>query len=157
MDSEGENLVDDVPVATEVSKPIKKAKKRPPQAGVDEFWTKFQTSFPGKVETILPKNIYAKAKAAKNPKGSIPSQGAGKSYEEASAECIATVDKIAAECRRVNLKYRDPHFDIEWDLKRAKRDCLDGLVQSDWELAPRSVKRVAVRVAEMTSNCSTDS
>ena len=132
MDSDGENLVDDVPVETELSKPIKKAKKRPPQAGVDAFWAKFQTTFPGKVDTILPKNIFAKAKAAKNLKGTISSQGAGKSYEEASAECIATVDKIAAECRRVNLKYRDPHFDIEWDLKRDKRDCLDGLVQSDW-------------------------
>ncbi|MCJ1463819.1 hypothetical protein MMC07_002428 [Pseudocyphellaria aurata] len=143
MESDGENLVDDVPVETEVSKPIKKSKKRPPQVGVDEFWAKFQTTFPGKVDTILPKNIYAKTKAAKNIKGTVPSQGAGKSYEEASAECIATVDKIAAECRRVNLRYRDPHFDIEWDLKRDKRDCLDGLVDSDWDLAPRSVKRVA--------------
>lgn len=155
MESDGENLVDDVPIETEVSKPIKKMKKHPPQAGVDEFWAKFQTTFPGKVDTILPKNIYAKAKAAKNLKGLVPSQGAGKSYEEASAECIATVNKIASECRRVNLKYRDPHFDIEWDLKRAKRDCLDGLVQSDWELAPRSVKRVGVGVVNMTSNRST--
>lgn len=152
MNSDVENLVDDVPVETQVSKPIKKAKKRPPQAGVDEFWAKFHSSFPGKVDTILPKNAYAKTKAAKNLKGTIPSQGAGKSYQEASAECIATVDKIAAECRRVNLKYRDPHFDIEWDLKRAKRDCLDGLVESDWELAPRSVKRVAVGAVDSTSN-----
>lgn len=155
MNSDAENLVDDVPVEIELSKPIKKAKKRPPQAGVDAFWAKFQTTFPGKVDTILPKNIYAKAKAAKNLKGTISSQGAGKSYEVASAECIATVDKIAAECRRVNLKYRDPHFDIEWDLKRGKRDCLDGLVQSDWELDPRSVKRVAVSAADMIS-CSAD-
>ena len=142
MESDGENHVN-APIET-VPTSIKKAKKRVPQAGVDEFWSKFNTGYPGKIDTILPKNFYAKTLAAKVPKGIVRSQGAGKSYEEASAECVAAVEKISAECRRVNLKYRDPHFDIEWDLKRNQRDCLDGLVSSDWELAPRSVKRVSV-------------
>lgn len=143
MDSDGENQVDTAPVET-MPAPIKRVKKRVPQAVVDEFWTKFNTEYPGKIDTILPKNFYAQTLVTKIPKGVIRSQGAGRSYEEASAECIAAVEKISAECRRVNLKYRDPHFDIEWDLKRGVRDCLDGLVSSDWELAPRSVKRVSV-------------
>ncbi len=54
------------------------------------------------------------------------------------------MEKIAKECRRVNHKYRDPHFDIEFDLKRWRRDCLDGLndLDDDEKHCPRSVKRV---------------
>ena len=52
--------------------------------------------------------------------------------------------KIARECRRINAKYRDPHFDIEFDLKRDRRDCLDSLqsTSNDDRHWPRSVKRV---------------
>lgn len=124
--------------------PARKAKKQTPQVNVDQFWTKFNTAFPGKVHTILPKDNIAKVIAAKVPQGAVHCEAAGKSYDEAAAECYAAVEKIATECRRVNLKYRDPHFDIEWDLKRGRRDCLDGLVSSDWDLAPRSVKRISV-------------
>lgn len=125
--------------------PARKVKKQLPQVTVDEFWTKFNTAFPGKVSTILPKDNVAKVEATKNLEGRLRCEAAGRSYEEAAAECIKTVEKIATECRRVNLKYRDPHFDIEWDLKRARRDCLDGLVSADWDLAPGSVKRISVR------------
>jgi len=41
--------------------------------------------------------------------------------------CRAKVEKIIEECRRVNQKYRDPHFDLEFDLKTGKRDCLESL------------------------------
>ena len=41
--------------------------------------------------------------------------------------CRAKVEKIITECRRVNQKYRDPHFDLEADLKLLVRDCLDSL------------------------------
>ncbi len=143
MDSEGEDQTANVPIEI-VSPPIKTPRKGVPQANVDKFWTKFNTAFQGKVHTVLPKNAYAQAKAAKIPEGNVQSQGAGKSYDEAAAECIAAVKKISVECRRVNLKYRDPHFDIEWDLKFSKRDCLDGLWTDDAEMAPRSVKRISV-------------
>lgn len=122
----------------------RRAKKRVPQANVDRFWTKFNTTFPGKVHTILPQNVYAQAKVATSPGGTVHSQRAGKSYIDAAAECRAAVEKISTECRRVNLKYRDPHFDIEWDLKFRKRDCLDGLIDDDVEMTPRSVKRISV-------------
>lgn len=100
--------------------------------------------FTGKVHTILPANVYAKTKAAKSPQGVVHGQGTAKSYDQAAAECRATVEKIAKECRRVNLKYRDQHFDIEADLKRNQRDCLDGLAGSGNDLNPKSVKRVPV-------------
>ncbi|KAL8632632.1 hypothetical protein Q9189_001636 [Teloschistes chrysophthalmus] len=121
--------------------PAKKVKKRIPQRNVDEFWDKFTTKFPGKIYSILPENVYAKTKAAQSPAGLVHGQATGKSYEQAAADCRAAVNKIAKECRRVNLKYRDPHFDIEFDLKRNRRDCLDSLI-GDSNLSPKSVKRV---------------
>ena len=144
MDGDPQQLEDSV-VQNSVQAPPRKVKKQTPQVNIDEFWTKFKTAHPGKVHTVLPKDNVAKREAAKAPQGPIHSQAAGKSYEEAAAECIAAVKKIAAECRRVNQKYRDPHFDIEWDLKRGRRDYLDGLVSGDWDQAPGSVKRVSVR------------
>lgn len=56
-----------------------------------------------------------------------PCTTAQSSFEEAAAMCRAKVDKIARECRRINKKYRDPHFDLEADLKLDTRDCLQSL------------------------------
>lgn len=53
--------------------------------------------------------------------------------------------KIVKECRRTNEKYRDPYFDIEFDLKWGRRDCLETLAvtnSKDSTLKPQSVKRV---------------
>jgi len=58
------------------------------------------------------------------------------SYDEAAAVCRAKVAKIVKECRRVNQKYRDPHFDLELDLKLNRRDCLDGL--DNWRDSARA-------------------
>lgn len=76
----------------------------------------------------------------------ISSQNAVAGYEEAVKLCQAKVDKIVKECRRVNQKYRDPHFDIEFDLKWGRRDCLETLPipnKKKSEFTPQSVKRVA--------------
>ena len=128
--------------------PTRKVKKRVPQVNVDEFWAKFNTEFPGKIHKILPDNKYASTKVAKTPKGPAHDQVAGKSYAEARADCISAVEKIATECRRVNMKYRDHHFDIEIDLKSGQGDFLSGLVPSEDELFPKSVKRVTVRFSQ---------
>lgn len=136
------------PALTQDIPPMKKVKKQYPQKTIDQFWEKFVTKFPGKVETILPSNIYAKSRAAKTHEGVVHGQAATKSYDEARAECVEAVNKISTECRRVNMKYRDPHFDIDFDLKWNTRNCLDGLTVDRWDevgLAPKSVKRVPVR------------
>ena len=119
-------------------------KKQVPQKTVDDFWSAFPPKHPGKVHNILPKNPYAKSRAANEPKGTVYGHGAWESYDEAKAECVASVEKIARECKRVNMRYRDPHFDIEWDLKSNKRDCLDGLLLYPDAGKPRSVKRIHV-------------
>jgi len=70
------------------------------------------------------------------------------SYDEAVRICRAKVEKTVQECRRVNSKYSDPDFDIEFDFKLGRRDCLDKLGHSsmfnknDVSLEPNSVKRV---------------
>src|SRR5437763_11531812 len=102
----------------------KKVKKQPPQADINEFWSRFNTKTPGKAFTVLPDNLFAKKTAAQVPKGAVPSQSVTESFEEAVATCKAKVEKIVAECKRVNQKYRDPHFDVEFDLKWGQRDCL---------------------------------
>jgi len=105
----------------------------------------FTTKYPGKVLSILPSDIYAKTKASKTTKGLVEGQVAAKSYNQAASECKNAVEKIAKECRRVNHKYRDPHYDIEWDLKRRARDCLCSLEDNEGNsLDPKSVKRVTV-------------
>jgi hypothetical protein len=94
--------------------------------------------------TIIPQNEYAERAAKHSRKATgITTQA---SYDEAAAVCTAKVAKIVKECRRVNQKYRDPHFDLEFDLKWGKRDTLESLrnvkdpTPSDFR--PKSVKRV---------------
>jgi len=79
------------------------------------------------------------------PKGVIKGENAVASYAEAVASCKDKVAKIVKECKRVNQKYRDPHFDIEFDLKWGVRDCLTQLANTpdiDSGFRPGSVKRV---------------
>ncbi|KAK1754677.1 calpain-8 [Echria macrotheca] len=113
-----------------------RSSQKAPQKKMDEFWARFTTKAPGKATTLLPKNEYAEAlarrRAAKLQKSSTPTESTGTasaqaSFDEAAAKCRAKVDKIIAECRRVNQKYRDPHFDLEFDLKTGRRDCLESL------------------------------
>ena len=127
--------------------PVRLPKKQNPQKTIDDFWDHFTTNFPGKVHTILPQNVFAKSKAAHQPKGLVRGRAAIRSYEEAYNECKAAVEKIAKECRRVNMRYRDPHFDIEFDLKQnsGDRECLEGFGYSPAEpFMPCSVKRIPV-------------
>ncbi|RHZ45994.1 calpain-like protein [Aspergillus thermomutatus] len=113
-----------------------------PQEIMREFWNQFSTKYPGKVYTVLPDNPYARSKAASIRRGTIKGQNAGKSYEQAKKECERAVERIVKECRRLNQKYTDPHFDIEVDLKSGRRDCLDSLDQKNHEMRPKGVKRV---------------
>jgi hypothetical protein len=125
-------------------------RKHAPQRSIDEFWDKFTTKHPGKIFTILPDNLYAKRAAAHAPKGAIPGVNALASYEQAVDSCRNKVAKIVKECRRLNQKYRDPHFDIEADFKRSQllpntpADCLTGLDKEQADFQPMSVKRVEV-------------
>lgn len=132
----------DGPAPPSPPKPKPKPKKQAPQDTIKQFWEKFNSKYPGKVFTVLPDNALARKKAAKTPKGAVQGVRAAKSYEQAKAECERDVDRIIRECRRTNQKYRDPHFDIEWDLKSGMRDCIDSLSGDSSFMKPRGVKRV---------------
>lgn len=135
---------------TAMAQPRPPSRKHAPQRSIDQFWDKFTTKHPGKIFTILPDNLYAKRAAAHAPKGSIPGVNALASYDQAVASCRNKVAKIVKECRRLNQKYRDPHFDIEADFKRSQAlpdtpaDCLTGLDKERADFQPMSVKRVEV-------------
>ncbi|ODA83010.1 hypothetical protein RJ55_01519 [Drechmeria coniospora] len=147
--------------------PTAKRPKKPPQEAIDNFWAKFTTKTPGKATTVIPKNQFV-SKMIKKPEQSPGSDGMGTtadatasptvhskttaqaSYEDAAAMCRAKVAKIVKECRRVNKKYRDPHFDLESDLKLGRRDTLQSLsnlrgrpgTPPGHDFCPRSAKRV---------------
>ncbi|KAI8623159.1 hypothetical protein F5Y19DRAFT_468721 [Xylariaceae sp. FL1651] len=126
------------------SRTPKKSKQQAPQEAIDEFWSKFTTKAPGKATTVIPYNEYAERAARRSSKAVGTTTQA--SYEEAAAVCRAKVAKIVKECRRVNQKYRDPHFDLEFDLKWGGRDTLEALCNTkgkrDPGFRPKSVKRV---------------
>ncbi|KAK7959461.1 calpain-8 [Apiospora aurea] len=124
----------------------RKTKQQTPQQAIDEFWSKFTTKAPGKATTVIPQNQYA-ARAARRCRTTATGITTQASYDEAAAVCQAKVAKIVKECRRVNQRYRDPHFDLEFDLKWGKRDTLESLWNSREErpsssFKPKSVKRV---------------
>jgi hypothetical protein len=128
----------------ESTQPSRKVDRHTPQESVDRFWSKFYAKYPGKVFRILPENPYAQKQIAKPSKGIAQAQRAVRSYEQAREECIRDVKRIIRECRRVNQKYRDPHFDIESDLKKKRRYCLEGLDKPEENYNPKAVKRVTV-------------
>lgn len=96
---------------------------------------------------MIPRNQYAERIAQRNTDQS-PFTTTQSSYDDAAAICRAKVDKIVKECRRINKKYRDPHFDLETDLKRERRDCLQSLSsikdakRPGTDFKPQSAKRV---------------
>ncbi|KAI5460707.1 hypothetical protein BGZ63DRAFT_357632 [Mariannaea sp. PMI_226] len=120
--------------------------KQTPQEIIDNFWSKFTTLKPGKVDSIIPANTYADIVIKKNLK--IEAKNTQVSYDEAAAMCQAKVEKIVKECRRINKKYRDPYFDIQTDLKYNIRDCLHSLSNNEdgeipgTQLRPQGAKRV---------------
>lgn len=98
--------------------------------------------------TILPPNKFTKKAGETAPKGVIKGENAVSSYEEAAKICKGKVEKIVKECRRVNQKFVDNHFNIEFDLKWGKRDTLMMLTDTSenansyFDPPPGSVKRV---------------
>lgn len=111
-----------------------------PQQAVDRVWRNFTSRKRGKPLTVLPQNILAEQLSEVQPKDGILTETATASYESAVAKCKVKVASIVRECRRINQKYRDAHFDLE-----DHRMCLQGLSLApdrDKLDAPQSVSRV---------------
>ena len=134
------------------SLPPKSASKDvPAQQIIDKFWKRFTTKNPGKLFTVLPDNLYAKRAAVQASRKAGTLKNAVASYEQAASTCKAKVEKIAQDCRRLNQKYKDTHFDIEfdfmqwqWSQGKYAEDCLIPLNADSVYLRPMSVKRIEV-------------
>lgn len=77
---------------------------------------------------IIPQTEQAeRAVRRASAKSKAPAKTTEQSYEAAADQCRRKVAQIVSECRRVNQRYRDPHFDLEFDLRLNHRNCLDSL------------------------------
>lgn len=72
---------------------------------------------------MLPDNVYAKLERKRAPREASQGESVAASYLEAVKDCEAKVARIVAECKRNNIKYSDPHFDLD-----NQDHCLEPLV-----------------------------
>jgi len=96
----------------------KKKKKLPPQQTIDKIWERFSQKKFSKALAVLPFSPVA-APTAPERANELVSAG----FERAAEECRRKVRKIIQECKRVNMRYRDPGWDlvsvyISWLLGR---------------------------------------
>ncbi|KAK2032494.1 calpain family cysteine protease [Colletotrichum zoysiae] len=126
----------------------KKKKKAPPQQSINHIWKRFQDKKFNKALAVLPFDPVLPPASSEKPNELLTA-----GYERAAEECRRKVRKIIQECRRVNMRYRDPGWDLDWDLKWEKGHCLNTLGHTKWQLSrstlsnpsasvPKAVKRV---------------
>lgn len=126
-------------------KPPRIRKKGPPEKSIEKFWNKFNSRRPGKVLQVLPNNPFARTATSRVSKDAVQGEKASKKYEQVRDKCIRDVNRIVKECKRINQKYRDSDFDIEFDLKSGRRYYLDGLCENAGGIGPQGAKRIPVR------------
>ncbi|KAH6693495.1 calpain family cysteine protease [Plectosphaerella plurivora] len=113
----------------------KRKKPRPaPQATINNIWKTFQKRKFTKAVSVLPFDPVAPSAGSDRPNELL---NAG--YERAVDECRRKVQKIIKECRRVNSRYRDPGWDLDWDLKWEKGNCLNSLGTTKWDISRKSI------------------
>ncbi|KAI0393899.1 hypothetical protein F5Y17DRAFT_476293 [Xylariaceae sp. FL0594] len=125
----------------------KKKKKLPPQQSINRIWRHFSSKKYTKALSVLPFDPVPLPSISE-----APNELFGAGYERAREECSRRVKKIIQECKRVNTRYRDPGFDLDWDLKMGKGNCLNYLGSSKFDMintrystttsVPKAVKRV---------------
>lgn len=138
----------------------KKKKRLPPQETIDRIWGRFSERKFSRVVTVLPPSpSYNPLNTPSPASGDTGSELDKKNvlvsqdYERAVEECRARVQKLIKECKRLNMRYRDPTFDIDWDLKWERGHCLNGLRETTFSIdgrvfseatpnIPKAVKRV---------------
>ncbi|KAB5569964.1 hypothetical protein GE09DRAFT_1170855 [Coniochaeta sp. 2T2.1] len=125
-----------------------KKRKLPPQLTINRVWKRFSKKKFTKALAVLPFDPVPPPVVSERA-NELLSTG----YERAAEECRRKVRKIIQECRRVNMRYRDPGFDLDWDLKMEKGHCLNSLGRTKFDLSattmlnpsatvPKAVKRV---------------
>ena len=62
---------------------------------------------------MLPSGLISKLRPQQPPKTEVHGNSVAASYLEAVEQCEKKVAQIVAECKRNNIKYSDPHFDLD--------------------------------------------
>ena len=134
-------------------KPKSKKKKKalPPQETINKIWRRFSARKFSKATVLLPfaANEHSEDHPKKPHPPSIPERTnllVSEDFERAVQECRSRVKKLVKECKRVNMRYRDPDFDIDWDLKWEKGYCLNRLGGSKFEVDGRAFTRITSNV-----------
>ncbi|PHH64762.1 hypothetical protein CDD81_4024 [Ophiocordyceps australis] len=131
---------------TDDKKKLRK-KRLLPQQSINKNWKRFSNRKFNKALCILPFDPISPASSDR------PNELLSDGYDRAVEECKRKVQKIIQECRRVNMRYRDSTWDLDWDLKYQKGHCLNSLGSQQFELSktallrskdsvPKAVKRV---------------
>lgn len=137
-------------------KPKKKKKSVPPQESIDKLWGRFSVKKFSKATNVLPFEASSSQPVIDPSKPPEPDHNnllVSEDFERAVQECRTRVKKLIRECRRVNMRYRDPDFDIDFDLRMEKGNCLNNLRDNKFPVngrafanptsqVPKSVKRV---------------
>jgi hypothetical protein len=85
----------------------KKKRKVPPQQSINRIWKRFSNKKFNKALAVLPFDPVLPPTISERS-NELLSAG----YERAAEECRRKVKKIIQECRRVNMRYRDPGWDL---------------------------------------------
>lgn len=87
----------------------KKRKRRlPPQQTINRLWKRFSNRKFHKAVSVLPFDPVVAPRSGLDR----PNELLSESYERAAEECRRKVQKIVQECKRVNMRYRDPGWDL---------------------------------------------
>ena len=85
----------------------KKKKRLPPQQSINRTWKKFSSRKFHTALSVLPFDPGEPPAQAERPNELL-----WDGYERAAEECRRKVEKIVKDCKRVNMRYRDPGWDL---------------------------------------------
>lgn len=126
--------------------PKKKKKILPPQLAIKKIWSRFSAPSFSKATVILPPSHSKVERPKPPPKPEQKNVLVSEDFNKAVEECRNRVRKLIRECKRVNMRYRDSEFDIDWDLKWERGFCLNTLGGSKFEVSGRAFSNPASNV-----------
>lgn len=127
-------------------RPKKKKKILPPQEAINKTWSRFSAPSFSKATVILPPSHSNVDKPKPEPQPEQKNVLVSEDFNKAVEECRKRVRKLIRECKRVNMRYRDSEFDIDWDLKWERGFCLNSLGGSKFEVSGRAFLNPASNV-----------
>jgi hypothetical protein len=119
----------------------KRKKKKPllsPQTSINNTWRRFSNPRPQQALSILPLDQATRPSSNSSHGNELLSNG----RLRAVAECRRKVNEIVDECKQVNMRYRDP----DWDLV----SIYDTLRAQDWLLIVDRLSRCGTSLTKAT-------